>query len=110
MHTLARLILSAILMLAAIINARTQSSEQEAKKPAGSISGRVTINGKPAPGITVALRPVSTGRVYVKPAKTDEDGRYQLAEVATGRYLVTTFSFTFTPPLEDATLGEPVKV
>lgn len=105
------LCLTTLLTLVLITSAPASAQDaKEEKKTAGTISGRVTINGKPAPGITVALRPASNTRVYVKPIKTDDDGRYQLTEVEAGRYLVTTFSFAYTPPLEDATLGEPGKV
>ncbi len=94
--------------------ALAQSSDQdakEAKKPAGSISGRITINGKPAVGITVALRAASnTNKGLLAQTKTDEEGRYRLTVAEAGRYLVTTFSFAFAPPMENTEVGDPGKV
>lgn len=59
-----------------------------AKTPRGSVSGRVTIKDKPAPGVTVGLR-VTTGLVPFEKfyrAVTDQDGVYHITNVPAGTY------------------------
>ena len=109
MLVLRRVIVCFTIILMLTLSALAQASEpdtQEAKKATGAISGRVTINGKPASGIAVGLRPGA----YDQTTQTDEDGRYRLTVTEAGRYFVTTFSFAYAPPIEDATFGEPGKV
>jgi hypothetical protein len=55
-----------------------------------SVAGKVTIKGKPAPGITVGLQTndgSSSNRPVYK-ATTDQEGRYRINEVPTGGYQV----------------------
>jgi hypothetical protein len=61
------------------------------KSPAGTISGKVTIKGKVAPGIVVGLR-VSQPATPFEPslrATTDQEGRYRLTDVPAGTYQIT---------------------
>ena len=60
------------------------------KRPLATVSGTVTIKGKPAAGVTVGLR-----RNEVVPSSevngrglTDQDGRYRISNVAAGTYEV----------------------
>ncbi|HEU4433245.1 MAG TPA: carboxypeptidase regulatory-like domain-containing protein, partial [Pyrinomonadaceae bacterium] len=59
-----------------------------AKTPRGSVSGRVTIKDKPAPGVTVGLR-VTSGLVPFEKfyrAVTDQEGIYHITNVPAGTY------------------------
>jgi hypothetical protein len=70
----------------AMKNAAAQ--ESQAIKGAGSISGRVTIQGQPASGLELELLPASP-YVIDKPlthARTDEEGHYRFANVPPNRY------------------------
>lgn len=59
-----------------------------AKTPRGSVSGRITIKDKPAPGVTVGLR-ASSGMVPFEKfykAITDHEGVYHITNVPAGTY------------------------
>ncbi len=55
-------------------------------KPAGSISGHVTVGDKPAPGVMIAAFADSPYRRPAAQATTDNDGRYNLFGLAPGQY------------------------
>jgi Carboxypeptidase regulatory-like domain len=103
MHTLTRLTLFIFILLggAASMVAPAQSKTAEAvnaKGALGSISGRVQISGKGAPGVLVIARsdrPVSGSRMNELKARTDEDGYFRLGGVAAGQYTVTPFAPVF---------------
>lgn len=61
-----------------------------AKSGTATISGRVTIEGKPAPGIVVTLMGTDSGQEPrgVK-EKTDAEGRFNFAGVMPGNYVIT---------------------
>ncbi len=71
---------------------QTQPQTKLAKKEAASsISGRVTIKGKGAPGIVVGMRPGELGgfggpRTTRYRATTDQDGNYKIINVSPGTY------------------------
>ena len=58
------------------------------KTPRGSISGRITIKDKPAPGVMVGIRGTEIMSSYepFTRAVTDADGIYRIANVAGGTY------------------------
>ena len=58
------------------------------KTPRGSVSGRVTIKDKPAPGVTVGLRSSSGMLPFEKfyRAVTDPEGVYHITNVPAGTY------------------------
>jgi uncharacterized GH25 family protein len=64
---------------------------QAAKNATATVSGRVTIKGKPAPEVTVGLR---TGQYEGRSsdstfkATTDQDGKYRIVDVPAGSYQV----------------------
>ena len=68
---------------------RAQSTDSKTK-PSGSISGRITINDKAAPDITVVAQ--STDRSPFQQlsirARTDGSGRYRLTGLSAGQYQV----------------------
>lgn len=91
-----RLILVTISLLpnAALGAQSKQSGDQTA--PLGSISGRVTIGGRPAPGSTVMLTEnehgSSSSRGLISKALTDQEGHFRLPDVASGRYDISAFA------------------
>lgn len=81
------------LFLAGAVAASAQTIDRDAKGEkdnTASITGRVTLAGKAAAGITVMLttaEPSFRGAPSVK-TTADEDGRYRLTGVTAGRYTV----------------------
>ena len=74
------------LLVAQTLSAQTPT----AKRPLATVSGTVTIKGKPAVGITVGLRrqEVATPNEISARGLTDQDGRYRIVNVAEGTYEV----------------------
>src|SRR5687767_6029254 len=71
--------------------AQAQPQTKSAKKEAPcSVSGKVTIKGKGAPGIVVVLRPADFGgqRTPSYKSTTDQLGNYKFTNVAPGTYRV----------------------
>jgi protocatechuate 3,4-dioxygenase beta subunit len=98
MRSLTRLAIALAVLLSIQSLARPGSFAQEAKAN-GTIIGRVTVDGKPAQGVTVmAVRLLSNNAdgwlnlsASIK-ASTDSDGRYRLEGVPTGKYKVAPFA------------------
>src|SRR5689334_22238381 len=101
MHDIKRTSLVAIFMLLASSIAFSQSTSQESKQGTGVISGRVTMNGSPARGVTViAMREDDDNpqRVLARlnggltemmlKVKTDEDGKFRFADLQASNYQV----------------------
>ena len=70
--------------------AQVPAKQPAAKTPHGSVSGRVTIKDKPAPGIVVGLRRTENNNPFEPYSKTttDQDGAYRITNVAAGSYQV----------------------
>lgn len=66
-------------------------SKPAAKAPRGSISGKVTIKEKSAPGVVVSLRKSDSTNPFetLQKGTTDEDGFYRIQNVPPGSYEVT---------------------
>ena len=67
------------------------------KEPTASISGHVTVSGKPAPGITIVAT-MSTSffdNKTVAKTTTDEDGNYKLTGLTAGRFTVMPMAKAF---------------
>jgi protocatechuate 3,4-dioxygenase beta subunit len=76
------------------------TTPQTAKVPQGSISGRVTIKDKGAPGVAIGLR---KGDVYTlgegfQRATTDQDGFYRISNLAPGSYSIVICAPAFVAP------------
>lgn len=93
MQTLTRIATLLLLLLIPASFAFAQDSSRS-KEPAGSITGRVLIEGRAAAGVSVALMPYDFSPQMQPVAKTttDEEGRFQLTGVRGGRYLLQTFA------------------
>jgi uncharacterized protein DUF4198 len=90
-------ILFGFLLFGVIAGAQTPSSPKESKAT-GSVTGRVTVDGKPKAGIEVeAQRQFQTSRGHAK-ATTDEDGRFLLTGLEPGRYLIIPTSPIYVDP------------
>ena len=111
------LTLTSILMACSIAGLSAQDSKKEAS---GTITGRITVGGKPAPRITVMLTPTDRGLQQSPPAGaiTDEDGRFTLKSVGAGSYtvlphtpaLVVGAETSFAQPGKTVTLGDGEEV
>lgn len=77
-------------LLSVAIPLRAQSPAKPAAKTARStVSGRVTIKDKPAPGVVVGLRKAIGNAPFLEPfqkATTDQDGNYRITNVTPGTY------------------------
>ena len=90
------------LLFVSHIHAQSQRQASDNRARTASISGRVTIDGKPAVNSTVALNEENRGaedgkkgapggatgqRIYAR-VKTDNDGRYRFMRLAEGNYSI----------------------
>lgn len=108
----------------ALVAAQTRPSElQRDVRPRNcSISGRVTINGQPAANVSVSAveapahwdqpQPIlqsPDGSVHrsLHKTRTDGDGRYQINNLPTGRYLLVSGSKAFVSSDANQTNSEP---
>src|SRR5260370_1612072 len=83
-------IISALSLCCALFCQRANSQTEPAKKtPDATVSGKVTIKGKPASGVVVGLRvsqPAQFDSTFK--ATTDQDGKYRVTGVPSGSYQV----------------------
>jgi len=91
-----RLCIVGIFLFVITTSANSQSAESKAK-PTGSISGHITIAGKPAAGIAVAAVEGQSvnRRDALARAVSDVDGNYQIFGLKAGEYQI----WTLTPEL-----------
>jgi protocatechuate 3,4-dioxygenase beta subunit len=113
MRYLIRVAMSFALLLCASSLAWSSSPAQEPKET-GTITGRVTVDRKPAQDVTVMAIPTAPDvgtraeRRMPNPstfrkAVTDSDGRYRLEAVPTGKYYVAPFAPEYSPDSPDDT-------
>jgi hypothetical protein len=90
-------VLPAILLSVAFFSSRANAQiKAESKTADASVSGKVTIKGKPAAGVVVGMRmsrPDETPSTYK--TKTDQEGVYRINKVASGSYLIAPVAPTF---------------
>jgi len=105
-------VLLTLLSLAASLCAQS-TTKQAAKVSRGSVSGRVTIKEKGAPGVAVGLRKsgdaINPGEPYLR-ATTDHDGFYRFGNLAPGSYSVTPSAPAFVMADTKDTRGKSVLV
>lgn len=109
------LLLSSTLLLL-VLCSFDGSAQTPSTAPTASISGRVTIDGKGAAGITVAATTSSSPLDNRTAAKTttDDDGKYQLTGLAAGQFrimplakaFVMATSGAYTQPGQSITVAE----
>jgi protocatechuate 3,4-dioxygenase beta subunit len=89
------------------------SQSKEVSNRSGTISGRVTYDGKPMAGVTVALfeglSPISDQKAMAKTV-TDSEGRFELVNVAAGTYRAKPVTPDFFVPHEHPELFDMGKV
>ena len=90
-------------------NSQTNLQNKAIKKPTGSVSGRVTVKGKPKGGIIVGVRTGEIGPQVgpLRKAVTDADGNYRVTDLPAGTYRVGPMASAFIVP--DSTPGRLVK-
>lgn len=83
-------VLLALLCLTARLFAQTPAKQPAVKTPRGSVSGRVTIKDKPAPGVAIGLRRTDNMNPYEQfsRANTDHEGFYRITNVPAGSYQI----------------------
>src|SRR5437763_13060730 len=83
-------IISALSVCCGLFCQQANAQTEAAKKTAdATVSGKVTIKGKPAPGVVVGLRlsqPAQFDSTFK--ATTDQDGKYRITDVPTGSFAV----------------------
>ena len=88
---------SLLLLCAGSLSERVYSqTKTESKVAEASVSGKITIKGKPAAGIVVGMRlsrPDQFSSTYK--AKTDQEGVYRIGKVGGGSYVVSPVAPTF---------------
>lgn len=102
MRASARYVLLALLTcvcFAASSLAQSPDKQPPVKTPRGSVSGRITIKDKPAPGVMVGLRGNEMMSAYepFTRAVTDESGNYRIANLAAGTYALTITAPAYIP-------------
>src|SRR5206468_5201272 len=85
-----RTLILAMVLVAQCLTHHTMSQTPATKNAANaSVSGKVTINGKPAAGLVVGMHLVRAERTSpIYRATTDEDGIYRINNIASGNYQV----------------------
>ncbi|MEK6320174.1 MAG: carboxypeptidase-like regulatory domain-containing protein [Acidobacteriota bacterium] len=121
MRTLSRSVaFASMLVLYSTISIPSSIAQDSKKEPAGSITGRVTLGGKPAPRVTVMLAPANRALQQPPPARatTDEEGHFKLKALPAGSYtvlphtpaLVVAAETSMAQPGKTVTLGDGEEV
>ena len=105
-----------ILSEAATRDQVSKTTDASPKNKPGSITGRITIQGKPASGLVVTLQPRHNHLVdkAIATASTDEEGRYHFSDIFPGHYwikilgreYVTARGFQYDGPGRDVSLSD----
>ncbi len=89
-------VLAAAVLLAIFAVTAVGQSSAKSKQSTGTISGSVTLEGKPVAGVPVVINPCENrGSVTGAPAgsaTTDADGNYRITAVPAGHYCVNAFT------------------
>jgi hypothetical protein len=86
-------ILCSLLLVA--LSASSATAARQLEQPAGSIKGRITVDGKAQPGVLVSLfrgEEFYYERRSLANVITDADGSYRFTGLAAGRYSVSTYA------------------
>ena len=103
-------IISALLLCCAGFCERANSQTAKTDSKA-TISGKITLKGKPAPGVVVGMHlsePTQFDPTFK--ATTDQDGKYRIAEVPQGKYVIAPVAPAFVIANVDNLGGQSVIV
>lgn len=102
MRTPYRSVVVASMIVVSTISIPSSMAQDSRKEPAGSITGRVTVGGKPAARVTVMLTPGDRGLQQTPATRvtTDEDGRFKLNAVPAGSYTILPYTPALVVPAE----------
>ncbi|HEV2705460.1 MAG TPA: carboxypeptidase regulatory-like domain-containing protein [Pyrinomonadaceae bacterium] len=101
--SLTRLFILTLFLGCTTIAAAARQSTQTAAAAAATISGRVTVEGKAAPGVEVLLLARNNrSSVALARALTDTEGRFRLTGVSAGSYQVVPVAPTLVAPPQTA--------
>src|SRR5437879_3390787 len=107
MTGLTRLLIQVLIVTSAILSqsfaAQAQSADAKTKGT-GSISGRVTIGDKPAPGIVLTVSGLDQ-QMSGRQATTDADGRFRIDGLNAGQFTVTPLAPTYVVPTANLMYG-----
>jgi protocatechuate 3,4-dioxygenase beta subunit len=105
-------IVSALLLCGAGLCPRANSQTTPPKKnPDATVSGKVTIKGKPAPGVVVGLRSSQPGQFdQTFKATTDQDGIYRITDVPAGSFEVAPVAPAFVISDVNSSSGQTVVI
>jgi protocatechuate 3,4-dioxygenase beta subunit len=106
---LARVTLILSLLCVAAVCVLAQASQAAGT---GTITGRVMVGDKPAPGVTVLLLQLNQygpDRKPVARSATDADGQFRLMNIAAGRYAVVPVAPAFVSPASVMSYGSQGK-
>jgi hypothetical protein len=100
-NLIALVVICSCAALPRIADCQSKSAVSAAKTVTSSVSGRITIHGKGAPGITVTVRSqVNPSSTVLQPAKavTDQDGNYRLTAILPGSYQIFPIAPVYVQP------------
>ena len=100
MNSLSRLLRHGFILMAAILiqSFAAQAQSVDAKtKGTGSISGRVTIGDKPAPGIVMAVSGLNQ-EMSGRQVTSDADGRFRIDGLNAGQFMITPIAPLYVVP------------
>src|SRR5205809_447488 len=80
-----------------ITNAQTPDSKP---RPTASITGRVTIGEKPAPGMLVVVSTVNSFQTPVGQSLSDAEGKYRINGLLPGQIIITAAAPTYVLPAQ----------
>lgn len=93
-----RTITSSLLVLGAVVCIQAQTTTQKIAN--ASISGKVTIKGKPAVGVVIIARDsrdVSSSMMRGHRTRTNQTGSYRIANLSSGTYAISTITPALVP-------------
>jgi Carboxypeptidase regulatory-like domain/Dioxygenase len=104
-------IISALLLGGAGFCQLANSQTKPAKRNEAIVSGKVTIKGKPAPGVVVGMRRSQSPQFNpTLKATTDQEGNYRVSDLPTGSYLVAPIAPAFVVSDENNPNGQIVVI
>jgi protocatechuate 3,4-dioxygenase beta subunit len=108
MNSLTRLLCHALIATVTLLFQSANAQVPDVKtKDTGSISGRVTVGSKPAPGVLVTV--TTSNLRAVAQATTDADGNFRVNGLSAGQFQVMPFTPTYVlPPNNPMSPGQTI--